>query len=549
MKLTVDGIGSVSLCKSDFVGAGGQASVYAKGDTAYKVYTDPADSIPAARIKALSTLTDPRILRPERLLLRRSTPVGYTMRYLPDSTPLCATFPRAYRDRHGLTRDDVVARMADLAQLIGQVHAAGVQIVDLNPMNVLLDDAGSPYLIDVDSWQLSGFPATALQDAVRDRHAPPGVFSAGTDWFAFAVVCFQALIGIHPFKGRHPDVKGLDARMRAGISALSSDVRLPGVCYPTDHIPAPWRAWMTDVFHHHVRTPPPVNTACSTPTSQAPVVAPTALLLTERLRLPTPIAAAALVGGRRVVLSGGTIFVDGRVFGSAPAGAVIADAAGHPVVAWIAGGRLGLLDVDAGRPIPTDLAADQLAALAGRLVVKSHDAVLQVSLLQLGEHILATTSPLASVLPQATRLLPGLIAQDLLGAAWITVLPAAGGSHPLRVPALDGATILAGRLAHRTAELLVSVGGRFDRLRLNFAVDFSSVDVNRVKDVPPQEPELVSLGELVIGLEDDGALRLERGTAQRRVIDAAIGTDCRLFTDGGLMVARDGTLYSAQMRP
>lgn len=549
MKLTVDGVGPVTLRRSDFVGAGGQASVYAKGDIAYKVYTDPAVAIPAARIKALSVLTDPRILRPERLLLRRRTPVGYTMRYLPSSTPLCATFPRAYRDRHGLTRDDVVARMADLALRISQVHAAGVQIVDLNPMNVLLDDTGQPHLIDVDSWQLPGFPATALQDAVRDRQAPPGVFSAGSDWFAFAVICFQALIGIHPFKGRHPDVKGLDARMHAGISALSPDVRLPGVCYPTDHIPAPWLAWMTDVFHHHVRTPPPLHTASALPPSQPPAVAPTALLLTERMRLPTPIAAAALIGDRRVVLSGGTVFVDGRVVGSAPAGAVIADAAGHPVVAWIAGGRLGLLDVDAGHPIPTELAADQLTALAGRLVVKSHDAVLQVHLLHLGGRILATTAPLASVLPQATRLLPGLVAQDLLGAAWLTVLPAAGGAHPLRVPALDGATILAGRLAHRTAALLVSIGGRFDRLRLRFAVDFSAVDVHRAEDVPPQEPELVSLGEMVIGLEDDGALLLERGAVRRRVLDAAVGTDCRLFTDGGLMVARDGTLYSAQMRP
>ncbi|MFT5683915.1 MAG: DNA-binding helix-hairpin-helix protein with protein kinase domain, partial [Myxococcota bacterium] len=261
MKLTVEGVGPVTLTRADFAGAGGQASVYARGDTAYKVYTDPTHAIPASRIQALSSLSDPRILRPQRLLLRRTTPVGYTMRYLPDATPLCAAFPRAYRDRHGITRDNVVACMADLAGLIEQVHAAGALIVDLNPMNILLDDAGAPHLIDVDSWQLPGFPATAIQDAIRDRHAPPGVFSEGTDWFSFAVVCFQALIGIHPFKGRHASVKGIDDRMKAGISALSGAVRLPGVCYPLDHLPPSWRAWMTDVFHHHVRTPPPAHTA------------------------------------------------------------------------------------------------------------------------------------------------------------------------------------------------------------------------------------------------------------------------------------------------
>ncbi|MFT5684160.1 MAG: hypothetical protein ACI8RZ_005101, partial [Myxococcota bacterium] len=154
-----------------------------------------------------------------------------------------------------------------------------------------------------------------------------------------------------------------------------------------------------------------------------------------------------------------------------------------------------------------------------------------------------------SVLPQATRLLPGLIVQDLLGAAWLTVLPTTGGAHPLRIPALDGATVLAGRLAYRTADLLLTVGGRFDRLRLVFSADFTAANITRTEDVPPQEPQLISLGELVIGLEDDGALLLERGASQRRVVDGAVGADCRLFVDDGLMVSRDGVLYSARMRP
>ncbi len=549
MKLTVEGLGTVTLSKTDFVGSGGQASVYARGDVAYKVYTDPAHAIPAARIAALAGLTDPRIHRPERLLLRGGDAVGYTMRYLPAATPLCATFPRAWRDRHGIRPDDVVARMAELAALVAQVHAAGVLIVDLNPMNVLLDDQGTPHLIDVDSWQTPGFPATAIQDAVRDRQAPPGVFSTGTDWFSFAVVCFQALIGIHPFKGRHPTARSLDDRMTAGISALHGEVSLPGVCYPLHHIPPSWRAWMTDVFHHHVRTPPPSHTGTIVAPAPAPLAAPTALTLIERLRSPLPIAAALAVGGRRVVLSGGQVFVEGRAVGRAPAGAVIVAADDRPVLAWIAGGRLGLLDVDAQAPIPVDLAADQLAALDGRLVVKSGDAVLSVGLPRLGGRILATTAPLASVLPQATRLLPGLIVQDLLGTAWLTVLPDSGGTYPLRIPALDGAEVLAGRLAHRTAALLVSTSGRYDRIILNFSPDFSAVDIERTQDVPPQEPQLVSLGGMVISLQDDGALLLQRGGTQRRVVDPSVGADCRLFVDGGLMLARDGVLYSASMRP
>ena len=76
MKLTVDGIGPIALTRADFVGSGGQATVYARDDVAYKVYTDPAHAIPAARIQALSGLTDPRILRPERLIRQRAQPAG-----------------------------------------------------------------------------------------------------------------------------------------------------------------------------------------------------------------------------------------------------------------------------------------------------------------------------------------------------------------------------------------------------------------------------------------------------------------------------------------
>lgn len=547
MKLTVDGIGAVTLRKGDFVGSGGQASVYARRGIAYKVYTDPAHAIPAARIQALSGLTDPRILRPERLLLRRKAPAGYTMRYLPDATPLCATFPRAYRDRHGITAADVQARMVALAQLVHAVHAAGVLIVDLNPMNVLLKD-GKPHLIDVDSWQVEGFPATAIQDGIRDRHAPPGVFSAGTDWFSFAVVCFQAIVGIHPFKGRHPSVKGLDARMKAGISALDPAVRLPGVCYPLENIPAAWRQWMIDTFHHHRRTPPPSAPIAAPQHTPTPALAePTSLVLTERLRARAPIAAAAVIGGRTVVLCGGQVLIDRRPAGPAPAGAVIAACDTHPVLAWIADGRLALRDLDAAAPIAIDLVADQLVAPQGRLVVKSQDAVLAVRLIRMGTRILATTTPLASVLPQATRLLEGLIVQDMLGAAWITVL-SESGTHPMRAPVIDGLEVLAGRLAHRTAVLLVSCAGRFDTIELQFSADFSTVSIERTADVLPQEPQLVSLSGMVVQLQEDGGLRLQRGNATRVIEDSSVGADCRLFAGSGLLLVRGGTLYGARMR-
>ena len=68
MKVTVKGQGAVTLTQSHFVAAGGQASVYVKDGTAYKVYTNPKDAIPDAKFAALAGIKDSAVIKPEALL-------------------------------------------------------------------------------------------------------------------------------------------------------------------------------------------------------------------------------------------------------------------------------------------------------------------------------------------------------------------------------------------------------------------------------------------------------------------------------------------------
>src|SRR5687767_8681336 len=99
MDLFIQGQGSVRLSQADFVAQGGEGSVYARGDRAFKVYSDPAAMIPPAKIRELSVLTDDRIVRPREVLLdAKNHPVGYTMRRVPDAVPLCRLFTRAFRE-------------------------------------------------------------------------------------------------------------------------------------------------------------------------------------------------------------------------------------------------------------------------------------------------------------------------------------------------------------------------------------------------------------------------------------------------------------------
>src|SRR5262249_20853743 len=159
--------------------------------------------------------------RPQAILLdAKNRPIGYTMGRIRDAHVLCQLFNRAFRERKGITPEAMVMLVQKLREGVQHVHENGILIVDLNEMNFLLDSALREVLfIDVDSYQTPGFPAAALMDSVRDRHALR--FSEATDWFSFGIVSFQMFTGIHPYRGKHPTVADLEARMRGNISVLN----------------------------------------------------------------------------------------------------------------------------------------------------------------------------------------------------------------------------------------------------------------------------------------------------------------------------------------
>ena len=98
MRLVVEGGGEVTLGQQDFVARGGEGTVYARAGTAYKVWDDPARVVPAAKLRELAAIRDPRVIRPERRLLDpRGAPVGITMRHVSGGWVLGQLLTRAFR--------------------------------------------------------------------------------------------------------------------------------------------------------------------------------------------------------------------------------------------------------------------------------------------------------------------------------------------------------------------------------------------------------------------------------------------------------------------
>jgi len=248
MKVNLPGGGQISLGTKEYVAQGGEGSIYVKGKSAYKIYADPRNVISIGKIQELSEITDPCVIKPEKILTStKGKPVGYSMRFLDSTWPLCQVFTRSFRERNGISPQNMMDLVLRMRQGVENIHKANVLIVDLNEMNFLVDQGLTDiYFIDVDSYQTPHYPATALMESVRDRHSSK--FSELTDWFSFGVVSFQMMVGIHPFKGKHPDIKGFDARMKDNISVFNPSVRVPKVCYSFDAIPDAYRSWYKSHF-------------------------------------------------------------------------------------------------------------------------------------------------------------------------------------------------------------------------------------------------------------------------------------------------------------
>ena len=545
----------VRLTQAEFRAQGGQGAVYVKDGTAYKVYADPAHMIPAAKIAALSALALPDIIKPQDVLTdARRAPVGYTMPGIAGGFVLCQTFPRAFRDREGLTPDLTLGLVRKLQEGVAHVHAQNILIVDLNEMNFLVDPAFQRvFFLDVDSYQTPLFPATALMESVRDRHA--SAWNEGTDWFSFAVVSFQMFVGIHPYKGKHPALKTLDERMDHNVSVLHPDVSVPAACLPFGVIPRLWRDWYHAVLDRGQRCPPPrgLVAAVFLPAAQAQRMVGSGLLHIEH-KLDCDGAIVSYIVN--IIVTTTAVYVNGRRQADAAPGTKIGLSAlnGLPVAATLEKGRVRLLDLTRGVSIPCDIAAEQLTAARGRLYVKHGAALVEIGFLELPNRLLPQIKTVGAVLENATQLFEGVALQNLLGAWYASLLAGRGLCHQVRLAELDGALVLDARLLGNVLMVVAARAGRYEKLVFRFDQDFGAHDVRVIGDAAGAGLNFVVLSNGVcLHLSDRDELEVfpvKKGASGLKVIaDAALGGDCLLLHDGPqALLARGGVLSGFAMR-
>ncbi len=194
-----------------------------------KIYHNPNATITLQQIQALKVLDKRYYVKPLQVIRDTSTSaiIGFTMDYLgKDFFPLASLFSAPFCQRKQI---DEAAKWKIIHQIqaaIKQAHLHQIVIGDLSGLNILVNDQGVVKFIDVDAYQTPMQPHSGvLYDEIRD-HYYQGRVSQDSDYFAFAVILFQLLAYIHPFKGVHSTYKTIADRMIHQIPVFAKDARL-----------------------------------------------------------------------------------------------------------------------------------------------------------------------------------------------------------------------------------------------------------------------------------------------------------------------------------
>jgi len=534
----------IQLGRVDFKAQGGEGSIYVKGSTAFKIYSDPQRAIPSEKLQELSVLTKANIIRPLNLVLdKHNQPVGYAMRYIGKTHALCQIFPKAFRIRNSLTPETTLELVRKLQNGVAHIHGKQILLVDLNELNFLVAlDFTELFFIDVDSYQTPSFPATVLMDSVRDRHAK--TFSTASDFFSFAVVSFQMFVGIHPYKGTYAPFQGmtdkagkLDARMRANISVLHKDVTVPASCLPFSVIPQVYLDWYRAVFEEGKRPGPPddVQAVLRLAIETLPRVESTLFIVNEYLEFDSEIISHAA----GLTVTEKSIYFDGRCFTKPPFDVKVATSPRrrHVIVAFKEHDKLRFRDLTSDRDIDTELDNGEVMVVNERFYLKQQESILAVDFIELPQTFLLGLRPVANVMMRATQLFDGLAIQNLLGATYGSILTADGGCHQLRLVELDGYQVVNARVERNVLIVVGIKQGRYDKFVFRFARDFSSHDLRIISDTSSIDINFTVLDTgVALHLVDDNKLEVflssQNSPGLRTFQDALLETDVRLLHSG-----------------
>lgn len=544
---------SISLDSKTFLAKGGEGEVHAKGKVAYKI-CEPGKMIPEQKIKELSVLSYPNIIKPEDIIVNSKTgdDVGYTMKYAEKTSVFCQLFTKSFRARSGISPDDVIKLVRRMQETISHIHSHDILIVDLNELNFLLsEDFKEVFFIDTNSYQTPSYPATAIMDSIRDRHAKK--YDRGTDWFSFGLLAFQAFIGIHPYKGNHPNFKdsktALDLRMKANITILNPEVIYPkGACQPLSSIPSAYMDWFKVVLEGGKRIPPPSDLVAKIVISTKKATIPGTLFDVEEIfEYDSDIISHYAFGGLDIVLCGNHAFVDRRKYDLN--GSVIGMNGMSPTSCLVEPNKVSLTNLADKSRIELAISADSAFVSGGRIYLMSSGNVMEVQFKEVGKKLFAHPKIVATYLPNITKQFGGVLFQSMFDATAVSIFPSEGHHQRLFVKEIYGHQVIDAIYDNRVLGILTADrSGKYHRHILMFREDWGGYTITTTSDlsVPSLNATFLPNGICVLINEDDEVVIFSQNNiGEKTMKDPAITADCRLSHRGSYVLFHRGNKLSS----
>lgn len=543
----------VTLRPTDHVATGGEGAVYRKDDLVYKIYLDPAKAIRAKldkKVDILKKMAHPGIAAPVDVLRDKSGQFLGIATPFAEGTPFPRVFASGWQQANSFDAKAVKDLASRTRDIVAYAHGRQALMVDANETNWVTRGT-HPTVFDVDSWQLPGFPATAIMPSIRDYSASQ--LSEGTDWFAWAVVSFQLWTGIHPFKGTHPDFArgNLEGRMRAMASLFDKRVRVPAAARDVQAIPAALRDWYAQMFSSAIRSAPPATFEVATSSRAVPKVRVLQVgqgaLRMDRLGIVGDSVIAAF-DGFLIVRQGATKILWDALSKAAVKGAgpeVLAAVAQrkalvvrHPAGRMLVALREGCIQLQ-GLDDPTQQAelAFEAKALwsANRrifaLAEGRSDGLVELDVVSLGSAVRLAPSTSWPVSILSTKFFRGGFVQDRLGTAVIGVVGRDTSVLQGTAPALRGYRITDGFLLDADNVWLAAVRRRDgQQVALRLAYENTKFDIaeEQLADSAVLEAAATLTGVGVIRQGD--SLRVLKGKTVKEISQSHLPPDLQLFS-------------------
>ncbi|MCK9429158.1 MAG: hypothetical protein M0R17_04080 [Candidatus Omnitrophica bacterium] len=541
--------GRVKLDKNNYKAGGGEGAVYHINGIAYKIYFDPAKMLPIAKISELKVLSDLKnIIIPDEIIYdNQSKPIGYTMTYLGTCEFLCKLFIKTYKTTNNISPNKIFQLILKMQKDLNEIHNRNIIVGDYNEMNFLVDKKYEiPFHIDVDSWQTPSFKCKAIKETVQDQSVKMGYFDEKTDWYSWAVVTFQILIGVHPYKGVCPGYKAKDfvTRVKQHISVFNQNVSIPATCESFSIIPTKLLDWYKEVFEKGYRgNPPSLDGSAIFVTSVAKVINGNDMFeIYDYFKASDNILNVFNFKEELFILTSNKVinFQDksertvNKLIGLCE---VLNEL---PVICVDGGSDIIFYDFDMNE---IDRIEYDSYFFANGACYAIKDGTLIQNTFEKYKKIIMSSIEIDTVNPYSNIVKDGFIIQDFVGKMQLIIPYELGACANIRVKELDGYKIIEGKYEKFQAILICNKSGKYYRFIITFKKDMSTYSIRKDDDIDLSEVNFSVLPNgVTINVYSDEKVELFQNISSqvKEITKPPFNSSNKLFNHNGKLIFISG---------